>query len=81
MTRARTVAPGAGQQPGHVDNAQVTPFGLDGPLADWRATALTAFAAGGQMMLCGDPEAPPLKTAGHQAASVYERIPRCRARS
>lgn len=46
----------------------ITPFGLDGPLADWRATALTAFAAGGQMMLCGDPESPPLKTAGHQAA-------------
>ena len=45
----------------------ITPFGLDGPLADWRATALTAFAAGGQMMLCGDPESPPLKTAGHQA--------------
>ncbi len=45
----------------------ITPFGLDGPLAGWRATALTAFAAGGQMMLCGDPESPPLKTAGHQA--------------
>lgn len=45
----------------------ITPFGLDGPLASWKATALTAFAAGGQMMLCGDPDAPPLKTAGHQA--------------
>ncbi|MCC6236346.1 MAG: CoA transferase, partial [Dehalococcoidia bacterium] len=45
----------------------ITPFGLDGPLSDWRATALTAFAAGGQLMLCGDPESPPLKTAGHQA--------------
>ncbi len=46
----------------------ITPFGLDGPLHDWRATALTAFAAGGQLMLCGDPESPPLKTAGHQAS-------------
>ena len=45
----------------------VTPFGQDGPRSQWRATALTAFAAGGQMMLCGDPDAPPLKTAGHQA--------------
>ncbi|MFN8639903.1 MAG: CoA transferase [Dehalococcoidia bacterium] len=45
----------------------ITPFGLDGPLSGWRATALTAFAAGGQMMLCGDPESMPLKTAGYQA--------------
>ncbi|MBN9492642.1 CoA transferase [bacterium] len=45
----------------------VTPFGQNGPRAHWRTTALTAFAAGGQMMLCGDPDKPPLKTAGHQA--------------
>lgn len=45
----------------------VTPFGQDGPRAQWRTTALTAFASGGQMMLCGEPELPPLKTAGHQA--------------
>ncbi|GMU39530.1 MAG: CoA transferase [Chloroflexota bacterium] len=46
----------------------ITPYGQDGPLAAWRATALTASAAGGQLGICGDPEAPPLKTAGHQAA-------------
>ena len=45
----------------------VTPFGQDGPRAGWRATALTAHASGGQLMLCGDPEAPPLKVAGQQA--------------
>ncbi|MPZ98897.1 MAG: hypothetical protein GEU80_06065 [Dehalococcoidia bacterium] len=45
----------------------ITPFGLTGPRAGWRATALTAFAAGGQMGVCGDPDEPPLKTAGHQA--------------
>ncbi|MEX2032331.1 MAG: CoA transferase, partial [Dehalococcoidia bacterium] len=45
----------------------VTPFGQDGPRAGWKASALTAFAAGGQMMLCGDPDRPPLKTAGYQA--------------
>lgn len=45
----------------------VTPFGQDGPRAAWRATALTAHAAGGQLALCGDPEAPPLKVAGQQA--------------
>ena len=47
----------------------ITPFGQDGPRADWRMTALTAAAAGGQLMLCGDPEREPLKTAGHQAAT------------
>lgn len=46
----------------------VTPFGQDGPRAGWRATALTAFAAGGQMALCGEPDLPPLKTAGFQAS-------------
>ncbi|MDA0353506.1 MAG: CoA transferase [Chloroflexi bacterium] len=46
---------------------QITPYGQTGPRAGWRATALTAAAAGGEMALCGDPEREPLKTAGHQA--------------
>jgi crotonobetainyl-CoA:carnitine CoA-transferase CaiB-like acyl-CoA transferase len=45
----------------------ITPFGQDGPRSDWRATALTAYAAGGQMMITGEPDQPPLKAAGHQA--------------
>ncbi|MBM3139117.1 MAG: CoA transferase [Chloroflexi bacterium] len=45
----------------------VTPYGQSGPRAGWRATALTAAAASGQLGMCGDPDAPPLKTAGHQA--------------
>ena len=45
----------------------ITPFGQDGPRAGWRATALTAFAAGGQMSLFGEPDRPPIVTAGHQA--------------
>ena len=45
----------------------ITPYGQTGPKANWRATALTAFAAGGQMSLCGEADEPPLKTAGHQA--------------
>ena len=45
----------------------ITPFGQDGPRAGWRATALTAFAAGGQMALFGEPDQPPILTAGHQA--------------
>ena len=46
---------------------QVTPYGQTGPRAGWRATALTAAAAGGEMALCGEPDQEPLKTAGHQA--------------
>ncbi len=45
----------------------ITPFGQDGPRSGWRATALTAYASGGQMMLTGEPDRPPLKAAGHQA--------------
>ncbi|MGE3962406.1 MAG: CaiB/BaiF CoA transferase family protein [Dehalococcoidia bacterium] len=45
----------------------ITPFGQDGPRAGWKMTALTAAAAGGQLMLCGDPAREPLKTAGYQA--------------
>lgn len=54
------------QHPGLVVT-QITPYGQTGPRAQWRATALTAAAAGGEMALCGDPEREPLKTAGHQA--------------
>lgn len=46
---------------------QITPFGQSGPRSSWRVTALTAYAAGGQMAMCGDADQPPLKTAGHQA--------------
>ncbi len=46
---------------------QVTPYGQAGPKAHWRATSITAYAAGGQMNGTGDPDKPPLKTAGHQA--------------
>jgi crotonobetainyl-CoA:carnitine CoA-transferase CaiB-like acyl-CoA transferase len=45
----------------------ITPYGQDGPRAHWRATSLTAAAAGGEMSLCGEPDLVPLKTAGHQA--------------
>ena len=46
---------------------QVTPFGQTGPYSQWAASALTAYASGGQMYLTGDADKPPLLTAGHQA--------------
>ncbi|MBI1886082.1 MAG: CoA transferase [Chloroflexi bacterium] len=45
----------------------VTPYGQDGPWAGRPATNLTAFAAGGQMSLTGEPDREPLKNAGYQA--------------
>ena len=45
----------------------VTPFGQDGPCAGYRATNLTALAAGGQMAVTGEPGREPLKNGGYQA--------------
>lgn len=45
----------------------ITPYGQTGPKRHWTASALTAAAAGGQLYMAGDPDKPPLLTAGHQA--------------
>ena len=45
----------------------VTPYGRTGPKSFWKMGALTGAAAGGQMYLAGDPDKPPMLTAGHQA--------------
>ncbi|MCC6433471.1 MAG: CoA transferase [Acidimicrobiales bacterium] len=45
----------------------ITPFGLDGPKAQWRATDLTLMAASGQMAVTGDADRPPVRTALPQA--------------
>lgn len=39
----------------------VTPFGLDGPRADWRASDLGVMAASGNMWATGDPDRAPLR--------------------
>jgi crotonobetainyl-CoA:carnitine CoA-transferase CaiB-like acyl-CoA transferase len=48
----------------------ITPFGLTGPHAHYRATDLVLWNAGGVAVLNGDPahpELPPLKAFGDQA--------------
>ena len=45
----------------------MTPFGQDGPKADWRANDLTLLAAGGVLLLTGDGDRPPVQIPGHQA--------------
>ena len=52
--------------------ASITPFGSEGPRADYHATELTMAHAGGWASLCpatsADPELEPLKVYGHQCA-------------
>lgn len=45
----------------------VSVFGKEGPYADYPATNLTSFAAGGQMAQTGEPDREPLKNGGYQA--------------
>jgi crotonobetainyl-CoA:carnitine CoA-transferase CaiB-like acyl-CoA transferase len=55
----------------HVDPAlapdaiwvSITPFGLDGPRAGWRATDLGVLAASGNLWCTGDPDRPPVRCA------------------
>ena len=48
-------------------HASITPFGSDGPKADWAATDLTLVAAGGQAWLTGDADRAPLRISEPQA--------------
>ncbi len=50
----------------------LTPYGQDGPWANWKATELTLMASGGQMGVCGydkadDPEETPVAPGGGNA--------------
>jgi crotonobetainyl-CoA:carnitine CoA-transferase CaiB-like acyl-CoA transferase len=48
----------------------VTPFGLEGPYANYEHTNATAFALGGVMGLTGDSDRHPLLTGGSQAYAL-----------
>ena len=45
----------------------ITPFGSDGPKAQWLATDLTIAAAGGHMAVNGDRDRPPVRMSNRQA--------------
>ena len=47
--------------------ATITPFGLTGPLRDWRMTPFLSFAMGGSMHWVGDQDGPPLAAPGQLA--------------
>lgn len=44
----------------------MTPYGLEGPKAEWRAAELTLYAAGGYLRIGGEPEREPVKAWGEQ---------------
>ena len=68
----------------------ITQYGWTGPKADWRATELTSYAAGGYLRIGGEPEREPVKAWGEQAhlqagvhatlgilAALHARASRC----
>ncbi len=44
----------------------ITPYGLEGPKAEWRGSELTLYAAGGYLRIGGEPEREPVKAWGEQ---------------
>ena len=50
--------------------ASITPYGLDGPKAEWAADELSIEAAGGLLALQGDPDRPHVPV-GYQQASCH----------
>ncbi len=47
--------------------ATISPYGEDGPKADWLATDLTVLAAGGVLSLTGDKDRPPVRNSHPQS--------------
>lgn len=58
----------------HLVWAAVTPFGQDGPRAQWRATDFTLQAAGGLMYLTGEPDGPPVAGGGRVADKMASYV-------
>ena len=50
----------------HLHVCAITPYGSQGPKADWRGSELTAYAAGGYLRITGEPEHEPVKAWGEQ---------------
>jgi crotonobetainyl-CoA:carnitine CoA-transferase CaiB-like acyl-CoA transferase len=48
-------------------NLSLTPFGLNGPYADWQSTPLVSLALGGYLYLSGEEGREPLMLPGYQA--------------
>ncbi|MDT3446552.1 MULTISPECIES: CaiB/BaiF CoA-transferase family protein [unclassified Pseudofrankia] len=57
----------------------VTPFGLEGPWADYRTSDLVGLAAGGPLMSCGydDHSIPPIRPGGNQGYQTAASFAHC----
>ena len=51
-------------------HASVTPYGQTGPRSGWKGNDLTAWAMGGLMTLCGEPDREPLRGVLGQAVPL-----------
>ena len=49
----------------------ITPFGQTGPYRDYRAPDIVAWAMGGYMYTCGDPDRPPLRIGHAPQANLH----------
>ena len=67
----------------HAVWVHVTPFGIDGPRANWRASNLGVMAASGNMYCTGDPDRAPVRCAeptGYAHSGARGRVRRARPR-
>lgn len=55
-----------GERHPHLQVCTLTPYGSDGPKADWLGSELTAYAAGGYLRIGGEPHREPVKAWGDQ---------------
>lgn len=64
------------ERPSGMDSATIvvliSPLGLDGPCAHWRATDLELMAGGGAMLLAGGPEGVPLGVTADEAVVLLQ---------
>ena len=51
---------------GQLQVCTITPYGCDGPKADWSGTELTLYASGGYLRIGGEPDREPVKAWGDQ---------------
>lgn len=54
-----------------VIHVSISPFGQTGPYRDYKGPDIVAWAAGGQMYFCGDPDRPPLRVSHHSHSYLH----------
>lgn len=52
----------------------ITPFGQTGPYRDYKAAGIVAWAMGGHMHPCGNPDSPPVEIGHHSQAYLHASV-------